>query len=66
MQVAFRLNVAGYPANEDREMWAAFCANVTFDLSADVLIQAGASLQALLSFELSFWSCKQQCSAKRL
>ena len=38
-QVAFRLNVAGYPANSDREMFAAFCANVTFDLSVEVLVQ---------------------------
>lgn len=38
-QVAFRLNVAGYPASSDREMFAAFCDNVTFDISADVLVQ---------------------------
>jgi hypothetical protein len=38
-QVAFRLNVAGYPANSDREMFVAFCANVTFDLSVEVLVQ---------------------------
>lgn len=28
-----------YPASSDREMFAAFCDNVTFDISADVLVQ---------------------------
>lgn len=36
---AFRLNVAGYPADQDREMWAAFCGDVVLFPRDVVLIQ---------------------------
>lgn len=51
-QIAYRLNVAGYPADADREMWAAFCDNIVFFPRDVVLVQASltscASRQACL------------------
>jgi len=38
-RVAYRLNVAGYPADADREMWAAFCDNIVFFPRDVVLVQ---------------------------